>query len=59
MKIGMGELIVILLIAIVIFGSGRIVKLGEDVGKSIRSFRKGLNTDEAKDAPETKAKKKK
>ena len=54
----MGELVVILLIAIVIFGSGRIVKLGEDVGKSIRSFRKGLNTDEKKETPKTKAKKK-
>ena len=55
MKIGMGELVIILLIAIVIFGSGRIVKLGEDVGKSIRSFRKGLNTDE--DKPKSKKKK--
>lgn len=45
MRFGTSELIVILLIAIVVFGSKKIVTLGEDVGKAIKSFRKGMNED--------------
>jgi sec-independent protein translocase protein TatA len=56
MRFGMGELVVILLIAIVIFGSGKIIRLGEDVGKAVKSFRKGLNTDESEPEAEKKNK---
>lgn len=37
------EWIIILLIVLLIFGVGRISKIGEDLGKGIRSFRKGLS----------------
>jgi len=48
------EWIVVLLIVILVFGVGRIGKLGEDLGKGIRSFRKGLSgEDEDKDKEET------
>ena len=53
------EWIVVLLIVILVFGVGRIGKLGEDLGKGIRSFRKGLSgegEDEDKDKEETKDK---
>jgi sec-independent protein translocase protein TatA len=40
------EWIVLLVIVILIFGVGRISKIGEDLGKGIRSFRKGLSGDE-------------
>ena len=40
------EWIIVLLIVILIFGVGRISKVGEDLGKGIRSFRKGLSGDE-------------
>jgi sec-independent protein translocase protein TatA len=44
------EWIIILIIVILIFGVGRISKLGEDLGAGIRSFRKGLSgEDEKKD----------
>jgi sec-independent protein translocase protein TatA len=44
------EWIIILIIVILIFGVGRLTKIGEDLGAGIRSFRKGLSGDEeAKD----------
>ncbi len=45
--IGPGELIIILIIIVVLFGPGRISKLGGELGQAIREFRKGL-TDEDK-----------
>ncbi|MEX2162032.1 MAG: twin-arginine translocase TatA/TatE family subunit [Anaerolineales bacterium] len=43
------EWIIILIIVILIFGVGRISKIGEDLGKGIRSFRKGLSAEEEAD----------
>ena len=43
------EWIIILLIVILVFGVGRISKIGEDLGKGIRSFRQGLSGEEDKD----------
>lgn len=40
------ELIIILIIVILIFGVGRLGKIGEDLGAGIRSFRKSLSGDE-------------
>ena len=37
---GMGELLVILLIVLVIFGAGKLPSIGEAFGKSIRNFKK-------------------
>jgi sec-independent protein translocase protein TatA len=36
------ELIIILIIVILIFGVGRISKIGGELGKSIKDFRKGV-----------------
>ncbi|MFI5304524.1 MAG: twin-arginine translocase TatA/TatE family subunit [Nitrospiria bacterium] len=41
--IGMPELIVILLIALVLFGANRLPEIGTGLGKAIRGFKKGLN----------------
>lgn len=41
-KIGVPELIIILVIILVIFGAGRIPEIGGALGRGIRSFRKGL-----------------
>jgi sec-independent protein translocase protein TatA len=46
MEIGLPELIVILLIVILIFGPGRIMKLGRDLGDGVRLFRKGIQSAE-------------
>lgn len=41
--IGMPELIVILLIALVLFGANRLPEIGTGLGKAIRGFKKGMN----------------
>lgn len=49
------EWIVVLLIVILIFGVGRLGKLGEDLGAGIRAFRKGLSGDDEKKDSEKKS----
>jgi sec-independent protein translocase protein TatA len=47
--LGTTELIIILVIVIVLFGAGRIGRLGADFGHAIREFRKATtNNDEEK-----------
>ncbi len=43
---GPTELIIILLIALLLFGVGRLGRLGGELGRGIREFRKGLKEDE-------------
>jgi len=51
MDIGAPELIIILVIVVVLFGSGRLAKLGGELGQGMREFRKGLaGTEETKPA---------
>lgn len=52
MKIGIWELLTILAIALLIFGPKALPKLGESIGKTIGSFKKGLSDD---DTPAEKA----
>jgi sec-independent protein translocase protein TatA len=40
--LGIGELIVILVILLLMFGSKKLPQLGESMGKAINSFKKGL-----------------
>jgi len=40
--IGMPELLVILVIALLIFGAGRLPEIGKAVGKTIQEFKKGM-----------------
>ncbi len=41
--LGMPELVVLLIIALVIFGGSRLPQLGEGLGKAIKGFKKGLS----------------
>lgn len=43
MNLGAPELIIILVIVIVLFGAGRIGRLGREMGTAVREFRRGLN----------------
>jgi sec-independent protein translocase protein TatA len=46
---GIGELLIILVIFIVIFGAGRLGDVGGDLGRAIRNFRKAMNEPDAID----------
>ena len=46
---GMGELVIIFLIVLVLFGAGKIPKIAKDIGSGIREFKKSI-----KDEPEDK-----
>jgi sec-independent protein translocase protein TatA len=48
-RLGAPELIIILLIVIVLFGVGRLGRIGSDLGTAIREFRKGMQGDEKKE----------
>jgi sec-independent protein translocase protein TatA len=42
MKLGLPELMIVLVIALVIFGPSKLPALGEGLGKAIRGFKEGL-----------------
>jgi sec-independent protein translocase protein TatA len=55
MRLGTWEIFIILVVVLLIFGPGRIVKVAGEMGKSIKAFKEGLNEGkETGDAPETK-----
>ena len=49
--LGFGELIVILLIVIVVFGASRLPGLATGIGKSIKNFKEATHDDTTKDKP--------
>ncbi len=44
--LGFPELIVILVIALVVFGPGKLPELGNSLGKAIRGFKKAVSDEE-------------
>ena len=42
-KIGLGELILVLIIALVIFGPSKLPAIGKSLGEAIREFRGSVN----------------
>ena len=52
-KIGALELIIVLAIVLLIFGVGRLSRLGKDLGEGIRGFRESIAGDEDKGEGET------
>ncbi len=45
-NLGVAELLIILVLAILIFGPGRIGKIGSELGKGIRGFKEGVGADD-------------
>jgi sec-independent protein translocase protein TatA len=58
--LGIGELLVILVIVLIIFGAGKLPEIGEGLGRGIRNFRKTVKEPDEiditpkKDDPDTK-----
>jgi sec-independent protein translocase protein TatA len=46
---GMGEMIIILVIVLVLFGANRLPQLAKGMGESIRNFKTGMSDAEAED----------
>jgi len=44
-SLGPTELIIILVIVLILFGVGRVSKIGGEMGKGIRAFKEGINPD--------------
>lgn len=40
--LGIGELVLILVIVLIVFGAGRLPEVGDAMGRTIRSFRKAV-----------------
>ena len=45
-SLGGWEWVIILVIVLLIFGVGRVGKLGEELGKGVRAFRQGAKDDD-------------
>jgi sec-independent protein translocase protein TatA len=43
MHLGMGEIVVVLIIAMLVFGPSKLPQLGDALGKSIRAFKKATS----------------
>jgi len=46
-RVGMPELLVVLAIVILLFGVGRLGKIGAELGKGIRNFRQAISGEES------------
>ena len=46
MRVGTSELLLILVIALVLFGGGKVAGLGKAVGTSLREFKEEMHKDE-------------
>jgi len=57
MRLGSTELIVILLVVVIIFGPTQIPKLTRMFGKSMKSFKEGMDEDSSSESIETSEKK--
>jgi sec-independent protein translocase protein TatA len=42
----MGELVIILLICILVFGASRLPQIGDGIGKAVRNLKRGLASDD-------------
>ncbi len=55
---GFGELVVIFLIILFIFGAGKIPRIAREIGSGIRDFKKAMNGDDSNEIDNAKPKKK-
>ena len=46
MSLGMGELLLILVIVFVLFGAGKLPQVMNDIGKGVKSLKRGLKEED-------------
>jgi sec-independent protein translocase protein TatA len=51
--ISVGQLLLIALLFILLFGTKRLAHFGKDLGSALRSFKEGLESPSKKDPPES------
>ncbi len=56
MKIGVSELLIILVIVVLLFGPTQIPKLMKMIGKSTKSFKEGMNSEDSDEEKKTEEK---
>lgn len=49
MNLGMGEILVLLALALLLFGAKRLPEIGRSAGSAIREFKKGFESGEAEE----------
>jgi sec-independent protein translocase protein TatA len=47
--LGMGELVVVLIIVVLLFGGSKLPKLGSSLGQAINNFKKGMKESQSYD----------
>jgi sec-independent protein translocase protein TatA len=50
-RIGGGELLLILLIALLLFGSSKLADIGKGLGEGLKNLKKGLSSDDEEKKP--------
>ncbi len=53
-NVGMGELVLILVIVLLLFGSKRVPEVAKSLGRSIKAFKDGMNEGIEESKPEEK-----
>ena len=43
MEFSVGKLLLLLIIIVLVFGTAKLPKIGEDIGKAVRSFKKAMH----------------
>lgn len=51
MRLGFGEILVVLVLALLFFGPSKLPQLGASLGQALRGFKKGLNELQSDDEP--------
>ena len=54
MELSVGKILLILIIVVLVFGTAKLPKLGEDIGKAVRGFKKGMHESENEPAADSK-----
>jgi sec-independent protein translocase protein TatA len=52
--LGMGELVIILVVVLLLFGAKKVPQLGEGLGKAIKGFKQGIKEEDGPEEIETK-----